>query len=65
MTPEEKERMEQYGTTCPCCGNCENIREAGYRLMCQKYYDYRDYDSIKCTEYKHKQHIPELKELQH
>lgn len=65
MTNEEKKRLEQYGTAYPCCGNCANIREAGYKLMCRNTYDYRDYDSIKCVYYEYKQQIQELEELRH
>lgn len=63
MTKEEKERENEYGTAYPCCGNCEFIRRAGFKLMCQKHYEYRDFDSIKCFDYKFKEYIPQLDEL--
>lgn len=63
MTREEKITSDEYRTTYLCCGNCEHIREAGFRLMCKKYLEYRDYDSIKCSSYKYKQSIQVLEDL--
>lgn len=63
MTTEEKITFDEYGTAYPCCGNCAFIREAAFKLMCKKYLTYRDYDSIKCMEYKHQQNIDILEEL--
>jgi len=63
MTKEEKYNVEQYGTAYPCCGNCLNIREAGFKLMCKLYFSYRDYDSCKCIDYKYQKHIDKLEEL--
>lgn len=63
MTEREKEIFDEYGTAYPCCGNCIHIREAGNKLICKKYLDYRDYNSVKCSEYSHQQHISELEEL--
>ena len=31
--------------------------------MCQKCYEYRDFDSVKCFDYKFKEYIPKLDEL--
>lgn len=64
MTKLEKQIFDEYGTAYPCCGNCEKIREAGFKLMCRKYFEYREYDSVKCSEYKHKQSIQKLEELE-
>ena len=63
MTKEEKEIFDEYGTAYPCCGNCENIREACFKLMCRKTFDYRDFGSVKCLYYKYKQNIQKLEEL--
>ena len=63
MTKEEKSIFDEYGTAYPCCGNCENIRQGAFKLMCRKNFDYRDFDSIKCVYYKYKQHVPILEEL--
>lgn len=63
MTEAEKTTFDEYGTAYPCCGNCIFIREIGFGLMCKKYLEYREYSSVKCTEYKHEQHINELEEL--
>lgn len=64
MTEQEKQTFDEYGTAYPCCGNCEQIREAGFRLMCRKYFEYREYSSVKCIEYNHKQRIQKLEELE-
>ena len=64
MTEVEKAIFDEYGTAYPCCGNCIHIREAGYKLMCRKYLEFRDYSSVKCSEYSHQQHINELEELE-
>jgi len=58
MTPDEKKTQEKYGTAYPCCGNCISIRQAGFKLMCDKYKKFRDFDSIKCGEYQYKEYIP-------
>ena len=63
MTKEEKLIFDEYGTAYPCCGNCENIRQAAFKLMCRKNFSYRDFDSIKCVYYKYKQNVPKLEEL--
>lgn len=60
MTEGEKKILEEYGTAYPCFGNCIHIREAGYKLICRKYLEFRDYNSIKCSEYSYQQHINEL-----
>ena len=64
MTEVEKAIFDEYGTAYPCCGNCIHIREAGYKLMCRKYLEYRNYSSVKCSEYSHQQHIKKLEELE-
>lgn len=63
MTPGEQGHLKEYGTAYPCCGNCEYIRRAGYKLMCKRNFDYRDFDSIKCYAYRFKEYIPQLEEL--
>ena len=63
MTQEEKSIFDEYGTAYPCCGNCENIREACFKLMCRKNLEYRDFGSVKCAYYKYKQNIQMLEEL--
>lgn len=63
MTQEEKYLENEYGTAYPCCGNCVSIRRAGFKLICQKYYEYRDFDSVKCFNYEFKEYIPKLDEL--
>lgn len=64
MTEEGKSIFNEYGTVYPCCGNCIFIREVGFWLICRKYLEYRDYDSVKCVDYKHEQHINKLEELE-
>ena len=63
MTPEEKSVFDEYGTAYPCCGNCANIREACWKLMCKLNYEYREFGSLKCVYYKFKQNVPVLEEL--
>ena len=63
MTKQEKLTFDEYGTAYPCCGNCTYIREAGFKLMCAKHLQYRDYSSVKCLDYDHKQFIDKLKIL--
>ena len=63
MTPEEKSVFDEYGTAYPCCGNCINIREACFKLMCKLNFDYREFGSLKCVYYKFKQNVPILEEL--
>lgn len=65
MTQQERQTFDEYGTAYPCCGNCANIREAAFRLMCKLNYDYRDYSSVKCVYYKYSQNTPILEELMH
>ena len=62
MTQKEKLTFDEYGTAYPCCGNCEHIREVGFRLMCKKYLEFRVYDSVKCPSYNYKQNIQVLGE---
>lgn len=63
MTEQERMAKDEYGTAYPCCGNCENVRQGGFRLMCRNNFDYREFSSVKCVFYKFKQNIPILEEL--
>lgn len=63
MTEKEQMVFDEYGTAYPCCGNCEFIREAGFRLMCREHLEYREYSSVKCIRYKFHQRIDKLEEL--
>ena len=58
MTKQEKFKFDEYGTAYPCCGNCESIRRAGFKLMCKRYETFRGFDDIKCSEYSFKEWIP-------
>lgn len=58
MTKEQEQyNLEKYETEYPQCGNCEHIREIAGRLMCDKYKEFRDFDDVKCIEYKYFQHV--------
>lgn len=54
---QENYNKETYGTKYPCCGNCEHIREIAGKLMCGKFLKFRDFDSVKCLDYKYMQHM--------
>ena len=60
MTEAEKQRKDEYGTSYPRCGNCIHIRTMGSYLMCSKHRLIRDFDSVKCVDYKFYDYIPEM-----
>lgn len=59
MTKQDKMVLEEYGTVFPCCGNCKFIKQLGFKLHCEKFFQYRDYDSVKCGDYTLQQWIPD------